>query len=49
MRDSSPDIRPKRSSRWQNGGWCIFNDEKVESCEEPPFDAGYVYVYEQQA
>eukprot|EP01052_Picozoa_sp_SAG31_P038826 SAG31_NODE_5261_length_2644_cov_2.116306_2_plen_169_part_00 len=27
------------------GKWCIFNDEKVQECTDPPFDMGYLYFY----
>jgi hypothetical protein len=26
--------------------WTIFNDRKVAVSEEPPFDLGYIYLYE---
>ena len=30
----------------KEGTWTIFNDRKVAVSEEPPFDLGYMYVYE---
>ena len=30
----------------KGGTWTIFNDRKVAVSEEPPFDLGYMYVYE---
>ena len=26
--------------------WTIFNDRKVAVSEEPPFELGYIYLYE---
>ena len=26
--------------------WTLFNDRKVAVSEEPPFDLGYIYLYE---
>ena len=28
-----------------DGGWVIFNDEKVAKSETPPIDLGYLYLY----
>jgi len=30
----------------KDGRWVLYNDEKVSVSENPPFDLGYLYVYE---
>ncbi len=32
----------------KNGQWCIFDDEKVAKSEEPPFQYGYLYMFQRE-
>ena len=29
----------------KEGRWVIYNDEKVQECENPPLECGYLYFY----
>jgi len=33
----------------KNGEWAIFNDTEVSKCESPPFQHGYMYLYQRKA